>query len=254
MSFDRAVSYYDRTRSLHAGTMERVAAALVAELVGHQPSLEIGVGTGRMAIPIHRGGIAMIGVDLSEPMLRVLVEKSEGALRFPLTLGDATALPFRENSMGSAIAIHVLHLIPNWRDAVCELLRVVRPGGRLAVEIGDSFAPGPFREIARRFAARAGLPPKHRGVNTARETDEALAEAGARGRALGTIVEERTSTYSHTISSLEDGLYSFTWDASEHARRRAGADTREWARERWGDLDQNYSFELRVDIRIYELP
>ena len=70
VNFDRAVGYYDATRALPAATMEQLTGLLATELAGRQPCLEIGVGTGRFALPLHAAGIAMTGTDISGEMLR----------------------------------------------------------------------------------------------------------------------------------------------------------------------------------------
>ena len=108
--FDRAVDYYDRTRALTPGTQARMIEMLTAELAGRGRVLEIGVGTGRIAVPLREAGVDAAGVDISMPMVQRLLAKTDA--RFPVALGDATRLPFRDGSFGGAIAVHVLHLIP----------------------------------------------------------------------------------------------------------------------------------------------
>ena len=138
VSFDRAADRYDETRRLTArGEPRDRASSSEPSSAGRQPCLEIGVGTGLIALPLHDAGVRMVGLDLSAAMLRKLAEKSGGRPAFPVLRGDATRLPFRDAVFGGAIARHVLHLIPRWQDAVAELVRVVRPGGVLLLNIGD---------------------------------------------------------------------------------------------------------------------
>ena len=66
-------------------------------------------------------------------MLAKLVEKAGGASPFPLVHGDATRMPFADDAFGGAYLRWVLHLIPDWRDALVEVVRVVAPGGVLLV-------------------------------------------------------------------------------------------------------------------------
>src|SRR2546430_25053 len=63
IGFDRAVDYYDRTRGLSDSAMGEVVRRLKGELVGRGRCLEIGVGTGRMALPLQGEGVVMAGVD-----------------------------------------------------------------------------------------------------------------------------------------------------------------------------------------------
>ena len=46
-------------------------------------------------------------------------------------MGDATRLPFRDESFGAVITVHVLHLVSSMAEALAEVRRVLRPGGVL---------------------------------------------------------------------------------------------------------------------------
>jgi SAM-dependent methyltransferase len=143
VNFDRAAGYYDATRALPETTMAQLTALLAAELAERQPCLEIGVGTGRFALPLRAAGIAMAGTDISGAMLRRLAANAGGGSPFPLAQADATRLPFAAGTFGSVLAVHVLHLIPDWRVAVDEAVRVLRPGGALVASFPtDNRAPG----------------------------------------------------------------------------------------------------------------
>ena len=74
VAFDRAAHYYDATRGLTAEATARTVQILRAELYGRK-CLEIGVGTGRIGLPLFHAGVQMTGLDLSMPMMRKLVEK-----------------------------------------------------------------------------------------------------------------------------------------------------------------------------------
>ena len=84
-SFDRAAAYYDETRGLTDDAVREQTSLLAGELHGRGATLEIGVGTGQVALPLADVGIPIVGVDISEPMLRVLLEKA-GSSRFPSTI------------------------------------------------------------------------------------------------------------------------------------------------------------------------
>ena len=88
-------------------------------------------------------------------MMDKLVEKAGGRSPFPLVQGDATRMPFRDEAFGGAYLRWVLHLIPAWRDALAEIVRVVRPGGVLLTSLGSY--GGPRSEIQERFAELTGV-------------------------------------------------------------------------------------------------
>src|SRR5207237_9534694 len=69
VAFDRAASFYDQTRTLSPEAAKRVTDLLSDELAGVERALEIGVGTGRIALPLVDAGVRLVGVDLSAPML-----------------------------------------------------------------------------------------------------------------------------------------------------------------------------------------
>jgi len=252
LAFDRAVDYYDKTRALSSTTMDKLVPLIRSE-VGDGPCLEIGVGTGRIALPLQAAGTEMVGLDLSQPMLRRLVHNAGDRHPFPLVSADAGALPFGDDSLTAALAVHVLHLIPEWRRTLAELVRVTRPSGAIVIDLGRP-TRGPYSDLLAEFAAAAKIPDKHRGINDTDELDEAMSEVGASLTQTEVIEEVRSATYARTIGALEAGTYSITWAADEATRRAAAEHARRWARERYGPLEGRYDYKLEVAPRSYRLP
>jgi ubiquinone/menaquinone biosynthesis C-methylase UbiE len=130
--FDRAASFYDETRGFPPGVETPIAALIAhaANLTQASRALEIGVGTGRIGLPVSRHVEAFYGIDLAVPMLNQLRAKQKGEPIF-VAQADATRLPFAQDTFDAVISVHVLHLIPNWQAAVMEIARVLRPGAPL---------------------------------------------------------------------------------------------------------------------------
>ena len=254
INFDAAVDYYDETRSVAPDTERRVVAVLAAELAARGRCLEIGVGTGRVALALDAAGVAMAGVDISSRMLHRLVEKAGGHPPFPLALADATALPFGDASVGAALAAHVLHLIPTWERAVGELCRVVAPGGVVLASLTGGMLETSFPELRDRFAAASGLTRLHVGVVSPAELDEAFGAMGASLRLLPEVAERRALRLEDLISRLEQGTFSFTWRIDEAVRRQAAETVRAWARSEFGSLDEPVVRERAIVWRAYDLP
>lgn len=282
VNFDRAAGFYDATRALPAESMDGLIAMLADELGSRQPCLEIGVGTGRIALPLHDRGIALAGADISGAMLRRLVANAGGTDPFPLVRADATSLPLAADSFGSVLAVHVLHLIPGWRVAVDEALRVLRPGGALVASFpgggsrgaagsggtggpgGSGGGPGgsggglggsggegrgagrpPWAEAVRESLRSHALARVRPGVAVPEEVARYLG-ARATARQLPPVTVRRTQTLRHTLDSLEGQLFSWSWPYTAEQVRAAGADVRAWADRENVPLDAE--FEVVDDL------
>lgn len=256
-SFDRAAAYYDETRGLSDEAVREQTALLADELRGRGRTLEIGVGTGQVALPLAAAGIPIVGLDLSEPMLRVLVGKVGKARRlpFPLVLGDATRLPFRDRSFGAAVARWVFHLIASWRAALEETVRVVGPGGVLLFLLG-SYGTGPRAQIQDRFNELLGLANEPVGImwGDVGTLDAAMAELGASGRPLPVLTDVEAQPLSVFLDGIERNRYSWTWRVPAQDLARVAPEVRAWAEERFGSLDGPSSHRFELAWRAYDLP
>lgn len=254
-SFDRAAPFYDRTRGLPAEAAAQVTDLLAGELAGRGICLEIGVGTGRIAWPLHQAGVSIVGVDLSRPMMRVLVDKAGGEVPFPLAQSDATRLPFRDGQFGAALGSHVLHLIPEWRAALTEVMRVVRPGGLFLSSRGGRDREGVLAAVRAEFRSQLGPSAGHVGAaHAGREVEDALAGLGARERGLPTVHAAGSMPVGTLIDSLEAGQWSWAWGCPAQTLQDAARHTREWARARYGPLDEPVAVRTEVVWRAFDLP
>jgi SAM-dependent methyltransferase len=126
--------------------VEDVSFYVEEALAAGSPVVELGVGTGRIAIPVAAAGIDVIGVDSSQGMLDVCAEQARRAgidHHLDLRLGDLSDPPVGERvQLVTSPFRAYLHLSDD--DARLRALRAARdlllPGGRL---IFDVFAPGP---------------------------------------------------------------------------------------------------------------
>jgi SAM-dependent methyltransferase len=254
VSFDRAAEYYDRTRRITAEASAATTSLLAEALASRQPVLEIGVGTGLISLPLHAAGVHTVGLDLSFPMVRKLAEKAGGSPPFPVVLGDATRLPFADDVFGGALARHVLHLIPNWRDAVHQLVRVVRPRGVLLIDIGLPDI-GPWHEVEEYLSAKLGGWRRRVGIEPeqAEELDAEVGALGGRLRAVLLIDQESDLTLERYFEEYKQRVYSWTWDVDDDLLDAAIGDTEVWAFERFGRLDQVLQSRFPIAWRAYDL-
>jgi len=256
ISFDRAAEYYDRTRGLPADAVTAIVDQLRGEVADRGRCLEVGVGTGRIALPLAAAGQAMAGVDISVAMVARLVAKAGGRVPFPIALGDATALPFRENAFGGALCVHVLHLIAEWRRAFDELLRVLASDAIILVDVGGG-THDELEVVEERFGAEAGRKSDERpGLTRSRlpELEKYAAAAGCVRRDLAPVVVRYDETIEERIARLEEGLYSWTWGIDPETLLRAGTRTRAWAAEHVGPLQESRSLTTEIRYVAFDVP
>lgn len=97
------------------------------------------IGTGRRGLgarlAVTRLGAATVrAFDLHEASVRQARRRTADlARRVRVEVGDATSLPVADASVDLVVDLHALHHIADWRAAVAECARVLRPGGRLAL-------------------------------------------------------------------------------------------------------------------------
>lgn len=220
VAFDRAAEYYDQTRGFPAAVAERIADRI--ERAAGSPSdrfLEIGVGTGRISLPLHRRGRRVFGLDLSAPMLaRYRAKAAEEGLEAPAVLrGDATRLPFQAGSFDVVIEVHVLHLIAGWRAAVAEVRRVLAPGGTLLAtrRIFDrSEGRGPRGATRKRHALilrEWGVHNQRIGVRGDDDMITGLIELGGRIQDLEPVSWREQETWAEYLEILERRVWSESW-------------------------------------------
>jgi SAM-dependent methyltransferase len=244
VAFDRAAGFYDESRGLRPEVSELVADR-VEEAVGPAARLlEIGVGTGRIALPLHRRGREIVGVDLSLPMLdRFRAKAAADGLPPPTVLrADAGRLPFRDACVDAVLEVHVLHLVPTWELALDEARRVLVAGGTLLRAGGGAYERGsgsPRDQVIRRFdelAFAGDGPPRIVGASP-RQVLDALAAMGGRVEELAPVAWEEPETYAEALRWVEERVFSSHWRLPDERWRTAAARVRAEIEAAHPDLD-----------------
>jgi ubiquinone/menaquinone biosynthesis C-methylase UbiE len=250
--FDRAADYYDQTRSLPSDGRDQVLEILTAELGDSDLCLDVGVGTGRTALPLAAAGVRIIGLDLSLRMMAKIKDKSGGRLPFPLVAADATTMPFTEDSVGGATIIHVLHTVPRWEAAIAEVVRVVRPGGVIVLDTGDGRVEL-LDEIEARFKQELAERPPPLTRWTVDLLDETFRQHGCAVRLLQPVTLHFSQAPAELLAGLASGIRSWQWSMDDTAFGPAADRVRAWAEEKWGSLDEPRSFTKTVQMRGYDI-
>ncbi|MFW3169423.1 class I SAM-dependent DNA methyltransferase [Geodermatophilus sp. CPCC 206100] len=158
-----AARYDDDSAEMSDPAVVGPAVDLLAELAGDRSALELGIGTGRIALPLQARGVRVHGIDLSPDMVARLRAKPGGE-QIPVTVGD-----FACTSVGRTFGLvylvfnTIMNLTTQNEQVACfqNAARHLAPGGRFVVEVGvpdlQRLPPG---ETVRPFtvsATRLGL-------------------------------------------------------------------------------------------------
>ena len=154
LDYSRQARTYDRTRTT-SPTVTRAILAALAEAPGPEV-LDVGGGTGNYALALRESGFRPTVVDVSEAMLERAAEKGLATVR-----AGAGELPLGTATVDAVTMISMLHLVRDWRGALAEARRVLRPGGVLAAQLflrENVEAQGVFELFPR---SRAWIAPEH---------------------------------------------------------------------------------------------
>lgn len=255
----RVAHAYDRNRYHPPEVSGKIATAMVEPLEREFKDtahlLEIGVGTGRIGMPVVARGVQLTGVDIDPEMMSAFRSKYAGvSRRVTLVEADAQDLPFQDNAFTGVIAVHVWHLIPDLTRALDEAVRVLKPGGFLFEGWDSPNAASPELEIQDAWckALEKLGHAVHRGGHRAaleasrRYLEEKTFESFERPIAQWEI----SHTPLEVVEALEDGLYSFTKNVPTELRFQAGRAIKPFLSEQYSDLETpiktSWSFHLRT--------
>ncbi|HEY3250128.1 MAG TPA: class I SAM-dependent methyltransferase [Ignavibacteria bacterium] len=119
--------------------------------------LDVACGTGNLALPAARLGANVTGIDLVEDLIRQAKERTKAEnLNVKFEVGDAEDLPYSGNEFDYVVTMFGAMFAPRPEVAAKELLRVTKPGGKIAManwtptgyvgeffKLGASYAPPP---------------------------------------------------------------------------------------------------------------
>jgi SAM-dependent methyltransferase len=111
---------------------------VLSDLAGAGAALELGIGTGRIAIPLSRGGVRVHGIDLSEAMLARLRAKPD-ARGITVTVGDFASTRLTETFALAYLVFNTIMNLTTQDEQVAAFQTVSRhlePGGHFVIEVG----------------------------------------------------------------------------------------------------------------------
>ena len=153
--FDDVAERYDLTNDVLALGQTRRWRSAVVDAVAPRPGeriLDLAAGTGTSSVPFSAAGALVVPTDFSLGMLRVGKRRQPF---LPFVAGDGMRLPFRDEAFDAATISFGLRNIHDRMAGLRELLRVVRPGGRLVVCEFSHPTWAPFRTAYTEYLMKA---------------------------------------------------------------------------------------------------
>ena len=140
-TYDREIGFFDR--HLFGDSRQWVCSQATGDV------LEVAIGTG-LNLPFYPDTVNLTGIDWSEHMLE-LARQRAAELGHPATLqhGDAHQLRFDDASFDTVVCTFGLCAIPDHTQALAEMTRVLRPGGRLILADHIRSNTAPVRAVQR---------------------------------------------------------------------------------------------------------
>ena len=138
--FDEPVAarYDDSSADMFAAEAVDPVVDFLAELAGGGAALELGIGTGRIALPLTARGVPVSGIDLSKAMVARLREKPDGK-EIAVTIGDfATARLDGTFALAYLVFNTIMNLTTQGEQVACfeNVARHLEPGGHFVIEVG----------------------------------------------------------------------------------------------------------------------
>lgn len=153
----RPAAFYVASGITTGAEQRRAAAAL--HLSGAERLLDVACGPGNFTAPLARQmapGRLAVGFDISDPMLiRAVTDNSGPGICY--VRGDARTLPFDDQTFDAVCCFGALYLMPDPFRVAREMVRVLRPGGRIAILTSYARQTAPIRYAMTTGARIIGL-------------------------------------------------------------------------------------------------
>jgi ubiquinone/menaquinone biosynthesis C-methylase UbiE len=131
--FDEVAAQWDGMREAFFSEGVRQKAISVADVQPGRIAADIGAGSGFITEGLVRSGVKVIAVDQSEAMLNEMQRKFSHSPSVEYRLGRAEALPIEDEAVDYVFANMYLHHVDSPPHAIGEMVRILKPGGRLVI-------------------------------------------------------------------------------------------------------------------------
>jgi len=146
--FDDVSTKYDRMNavlSVGNDALWRIATTRAVGPAAGERILDLAAGTGTSSAALARNGAQVVAADFSPGMIAVGRDKYADRSDIQFVEADATALPFADEEFDATTISFGLRNVVRPKDALAEMLRVTKPGGRIVICEFSTPTFGPMR-------------------------------------------------------------------------------------------------------------
>ncbi|MGD0154095.1 MAG: methyltransferase domain-containing protein, partial [Thermacetogeniaceae bacterium] len=131
--FDEVAKEWDSIRKGFFSEAVREKAYSVAGVENGKLAADIGAGTGFITEGLVQQGLQVIAVDRSQVMLDEMRAKLADSVLVDCRVGEAASLPVADNAVDYAFANMYIHHVESPPEAIREMARILKPGGKLVI-------------------------------------------------------------------------------------------------------------------------
>ena len=131
--FDRVAQDWDEMRESFFSDEVRIKALSTAAVQKGKVAADIGAGTGFISEGLIQAGLQVIAVDQSEAILKEMKRKFADIETIDYRVGQAQNLPIPDETVDYAFANMYLHHVESPSGAIAEMVRILKPAGKLVI-------------------------------------------------------------------------------------------------------------------------
>ncbi|MHA1419338.1 MAG: class I SAM-dependent methyltransferase [Candidatus Heimdallarchaeaceae archaeon] len=251
INFDRVAAVYDRTRAVPVEIIGILIRKINKELrttFGSPPYqiLSLGIGSGRVEKDLSSTNNHLIGIDVSELMLKELKRKTN-VESISVLQADACNLPFR-GRFHLTIAIHLIHLIQNLEKFLNEIART----SQIAV-MGDVYTDA-YQSKVYYYFLNILLTLGWEKQESMSLTSYLLTEMSKRGFVVEDFSETILTTQTHAsiLESIKKRYFSWLWDVPEKIYQNAIKLLETKLKDEEINLNESYRTISSVNLQIFK--
>lgn len=215
--------------------------------------LEVGAGTGRIAIPLAKHGCRVVAVEPSMEMLARLRDKAPSTDVLGV-VAEGARLPFPASQFDAVVIARLLYLTPDWRAIVDEACHMVAAGGRLLHEWGNGHADEEWvqiRDEARRLFEQEGRQvPFHSGARSEADVDRQIVGHAFVREAHLVLGSGPLLTLREFLRRLVAGELSYIWSVPPDVQAACLPRLQQWAAQEF-DLERPVPMPRQLGWTVY---